>query len=366
MLDGDSGNKIAYNLSDGNFYGIGLSKKKNIIFTDKIDKQNVSGNDIERLESILPKDIVTQDQGAVGGLFIPKLSIEQVNKINEEKQGTIVKLKDSDGKEHNVIIVEEQSGEKIAYKVNEGSLGKVGRSRKGNEIIRESISSNDLSESSKNKLEDLFIGLNIGYTRLGEGVTEGSNIVGGARRKTRGVTQTSTGAAGTSGLRPRTSGSEEGAKTSISSDGLATFKGRIFSPDRDESGVDIYTGVTKDGIEYNYIVNSDGSTTKVGTVNGKDYIPVLSERQLQMYVDENPQYIVRAKDGIGNSELVVIIEISNGEKLAYQLRLGIFRHVSKSNEGFILGKKFDVETLNYPDYIKMVSGIFNVGTYLDK
>ena len=115
---------------------------------------------------------------------IPKLTTKEVDRINKEKPGSIVKLKDSDGKEHNTIIVEDQSGEKIAYKVNEGSLGKLGRSRKGNEIIREEISSSDLSDSLKNKLEELFGNLNVGYTKSSDAVTGSSQIVVGARRKT--------------------------------------------------------------------------------------------------------------------------------------------------------------------------------------
>ena len=209
---------------DGNFYSVGLSKKKNVIITGKIDNSKLSNNDIDRLSDILPRDMFTksqQTQGATGGgveINIPKLSLGQIKGIESKYPELINNLKDADGKEHVVIILQDGDGTQIAYKMGEGNLGKITQTRRGNNIIKENISSNDLSESLRNQLEKLLVDLDIGYTKSGEGVTEGSQIVAGARRKTRGVTQTSTGAAGTSSSsRPQLLPTQEEKKSSSKS-----------------------------------------------------------------------------------------------------------------------------------------------------
>ena len=112
----------------------------------------------------------------------------------------------------------------------------------------------------------------------------------------------------------------------------------------------VYRRTNENGqIEYVVADEKDETFTKVLEKSGDMFVPVLSRRDASIYGKIREQKIVEAKNKYGENKRVILESIIvNGEKqtVAYQLDDGIWREVTKSDNGVLwLGDVVKYENL---------------------
>lgn len=351
VLKKDSdGKKLAYVLESGNFYDVGLSRKKKLILGEEVDKSKVSQSLKEKVQTVL------SDVGSTPTLLpisqsisVPKLTPDQLQTIKNTDPNKVEKLKDYNGVDVDVILVGNDREGFLAFNPLVGTVHGVRVSKKGNKIIEKEVNVSSLSQNNKNELENLFSSLNIGYTRRSDSATGSSQIVAGARRKTGLVKKSET------------------SQTPVPPQANFVGKGIVLNKDGFTENLDVYNRYTLDGIEVNYAFK-DGEIIKVAHALDDRYVAsaVLTPQEVEAFKVQFPGEVVDAIDGLGVSHPVITLKLSNSKFIAYQMDEGVFRHLSKSRDKWNLTGIFDISTLPDKDQTKALDILIVVGHEFDR
>lgn len=354
VILGQGSERVAFDINEGKFYTVGLSKKGKIKLENIIERENVSENNITVLKGILNEFKKQSTAKLRDEASIPRLTESEIEKVKTEGKVTFEKLKDSNGVEKEVIVVGGEL-EKVSYNPSEGSLNKIRKSKKGNLIVEESVSMSSLSNEVKDELEEKFEKLNIGYTKSADSITEKSKIVGGARRKT-------------TLLKKPTAQEILGEKvepTLKAKTESLLMKGEVFTREKGVVTVDVYKTIGSDGLEVNYIIKEDGSRANVTRVEGNKFVAnsILNEDQIKV-LSEKTGKVITAFNARNLPVTVVIMELTDGQNVAYDLKDGIFRKAVKdAQEGvWKLKGKVNLENLSITDRRNLKSLIIYMAT----
>lgn len=332
----EEGTILSYLPTEGKFYNVTLNKKKKMVLGTEINEKHLDSKIISNFKILL------SDTDKKPELGIPKLSKEQLEEFKSSNSDKVQKLKDINGVEKEVILIGNKDNKEllVSYNPLSGELNKVDKSRKGNYIVKESTDINSLPTDLKNEVEEVFSSLNVGYTKTSKKITEGSQIVSGARRKTRLLTDTS---------------KKEEPKASFKLT-YETFieEADVISKDGKEK-LGVYKGYTLDGSEIKFAITKDGRRIKLVDLQEDTYLvnTIDTKEKINKLISDNEGRGFWYLNGINEGVGVYVFKLSTGERIAYEINEGIFRNIVKEKGQFILKSKVDISKLPLVDQEKI-------------